>query len=232
MASAVQPGQFVMVRCGKENLLRRPLSIHRLDKKTGKLALLVSVVGKGTNWLSKCQAGDKIDIVGPLGSGLFTFPGAHNLLLLAGGIGIAPLCFLAEVALDRGCSVILLWGASTAAKLCPSHLLPTGIKYITATEDGTGGKKGVLTDLLPDFIGWADQICACGPSSMYRAIAKQNRRLLRPKPIQVSLEVRMGCGLGVCYGCTVKTKTGLKQICKDGPVFGLDNIIWDELVDI
>ena len=122
----------------------------------------------------------------------------------------------------------LLLGASTATQLYPGNLLPAKIEVVTTTEDGTGGKKGVITDLLPDFAGWADQIFACGPMPMYRAISVQNQPL-KAKPFQVSLEVRMGCGRGVCYGCTVKTKSGLKQVCKDGPVFELDDILWDEL---
>ncbi|GAH70538.1 unnamed protein product, partial [marine sediment metagenome] len=135
--------------------------------------------------------------------------------------------FLAQQALSQGQAVTLLLGASTAPQLYPQHLLPPEVKLVTATEDGTAGKKGMITDLLPDFTGWADQIFACGPGSMYQTMTKQ--KLLTTKPVQVSLEVRMGCGLGVCYGCTVKTKSGLKQVCQDGPVFNLDDILWEEL---
>ena len=227
IASEAQPGQFVMVHCGKECLLRRPLSIHQLADGT-KLAFLFTVVGKGTQWLAQCQAGDNIDILGPLGNGYAINPQSHNLLLLAGGMGIAPLCFLTQQALNQGRSVRLLLGASTATQLYPSKLLPAKTEVVTATEDGTGGRKGVIIDLLPDFAGWADQIFACGPMPMYRAISVQNQPL-KAKSVQVSLEMRMGCGRGVCYGCTVKTKNGLKQVCKDGPVFELDDIIWDEL---
>ncbi|MBA7630801.1 Dihydroorotate dehydrogenase B (NAD(+)), electron transfer subunit [subsurface metagenome] len=227
IASEAQPGQFVMVHCGKECQLRRPLSIHQLADGT-KFAFLFTVVGKGTQWLAQCQAGDNIDILGPLGNGYAINPQSRNLLLLAGGMGIAPLCFLTQQALNQGRSVRLLLGASTATQVYPGNLLPSEAEIIIATEDGTGGKKGVLTDLLPDFAGWADQIFACGPMPMYRAIAVRNQ-LLKAKSVQVSLEVRMGCGRGVCYGCTVQTKNGLKQVCKDGPVFELDDILWDEL---
>jgi len=124
----------------------------------------------------------------------------------------------------------LLLGASTAAQLYPTHLLPPKIKLITTTEDGSAGKKGLVTDLLPEYVDGADQVFACGPMPMYRDMALKNQEL-KPdgKPVQISLEVRMGCGLGVCYGCTIKTKNGLKQVCKDGPVFDLDDILWDEL---
>jgi dihydroorotate dehydrogenase electron transfer subunit len=227
LAPPAQPGQFVMVRCGEglEYQLRRPLSIHQLDRK--KLALLFNVVGKGTHWLSQCQAGDEIDLLGVLGNSYSVHPGSHNLLMVAGGIGIAPLIFLAQQVLNRGYSVTLLLGAPTATQLHPRHLLPSEVKLVTATEDGTGGKKGMITDLLPHFTRGADQIFACGPLPMYQTMARMPE--LKNKPVQISLEVRMGCGLGICYGCTVKTKSGLRQVCQDGPVFDLEDIIWEEL---
>ena len=231
IAPTAQPGQFIMVHCGEEYLLRRPLSIHQLadGNKKAKLAFLFTVVGKGTHWLSQRQAGDNIDLLGPLGNGYSIHPASHNLLLVAGGIGIAPLCFLAQAAINQGRSVRLLLGATTATQLYPERFLPGDIELVIATEDGTTGKKGIITDFLPDFAGWADQIFACGPTSMYHTMAAQKQQLLKTKPVQISLEVRMGCGRGVCYGCTVKTKSGLRQVCKDGPVFDLEDILWDEL---
>jgi dihydroorotate dehydrogenase electron transfer subunit len=226
IASSALPGQFVMVCCGEETLLRRPLSIHQIDKT--KLALLFNVVGRGTRWLSQRKSGDKIDLFGPLGSGFSVLPTSRNLLLAAGGIGIAPLAFLAQEAVKQKHTIKLLMGAPTARQLYPRHLLPPEIELITATEDGTAGEKGMLTDILPEFTGWADQAFACGPMPMYKAMVAQSHKHLK-KPVQISLEMRMGCGLGVCYGCTVKTKNGLKQVCKDGPVFDLEDILWDEL---
>ena len=230
IAREAQPGQFVMVRCGKECTLPRPFSIHQVNDE-GDMALFFAVWkdGKGTSWLSQRQVGENIDLLGPLGNGFSINPTSQNLLLVAGGIGIAPLFFLADEALNKGYPVTLLLGAATAAQLYPRHWLPSEAKLITTTEDGTNGQKGMITDLLPDFIGWADQIFACGPTPMYRNMATKHHQLLKHKPVQISLEVRMGCGLGVCYGCTVKTKSGLKQVCKDGPVFDLDDILWDEL---
>ncbi len=229
IASTAQPGQFVMVRCGEETLLRRPLSIHQLADETGrtKLALLFTVVGKGTYWLSQRQAGDNIDLLGPLGNSYAIHPSSHNLLLLAGGIGIAPLCFLAQRAISQGHSVRLLLGASTASQLYPGYLLPPETELVTTTEDGSAGTKGMITDITPDFISGADQIFACGPNPMYRDIATRNQPLI--KPVQISLEMRMGCGFGTCFSCTLKTKSGLKQVCRDGPVFDLDDILWDKL---
>ena len=228
VASKTKPGQFVMVRCGEECVLPRPFSIHQVND--GSIALFFNVWkdGKGTSWLARRKIDDNIDLLGPLGNDYSIHPESHKLLLLAGGIGIAPLYFLAQEAKRKQCSVILIHGASKATHLYPRHLLPPEAELVLTTEDGTAGKKGMITDLLPDFVGWADQVFACGPIAMYKSMATQ--KLLKAKPVQVSLEVRMGCGRGVCYGCTVKTKGGLKQVCTDGPVFELDDVIWDELV--
>ncbi len=225
IAQSAKPGQFVMVHCGEDTLLRRPFSLHQLEGN--RLALLFKVVGRGTRWLSQRQAGDNLDLLGPLGNGYTIYPDSKNLLLVAGGIGVAPLVFLAQQAPKLGCSATLLLGAQTASQLYPQRLLPSGIELIIATEDGSAGKMGMITDLLPDYIDWADQVFTCGPTSMYQTMATQ--KLLKKKPVQISLEIMMGCGLGVCYGCTIKTKNGLKQVCKDGPIFDLDDILWEEL---
>jgi len=216
------------VRCGDrlDPLLRRPLSIHQVaDRK--QVAFLFNVVGRGTDWLSQRQEGDSLDILGPLGKGFSIQPASRRLLLVAGGVGIAPLVFAAEKAVAEGRSVTLLIGAKNASSLYPSHLLPSSINLVTATEDGSAGKKGMATRFMADFSNHADQILTCGPTSMYETIAAQSQ--LEGKSIQVSLEVRMGCGRGVCYGCTIKTKNGLRQVCQDGPVFELGEVLWGEL---
>ncbi|MBI2831534.1 MAG: dihydroorotate dehydrogenase electron transfer subunit [Chloroflexi bacterium] len=228
ISSSAKPGQYVMVRCddGLEYLLRRPLTIHQTERH--RIALLFAVVGKGTAWLSQRKTGENIDLLGPLGNGYSVEAKTRQLLLVAGGMGIAPLRYLAQEALRRGSSVTLLLGAQTASCLYPVNLVPMGIKLGVATDDGSAGTNGLVTSLLPDYIDRADQVFVCGPLPMYREMYKRRDTLLKGKPVQVSLEVRMACGLGVCYGCTVKTKRGLKQVCKDGPVFGLDDVLWDE----
>ncbi len=229
IALEAKPGQFVMVSCGGECVLPRPFSIHQVNNDDVALFFAVWEGGKGTRWLSQRHKGDTVEMLGPLGKGFFIDPASKNLLLVAGGIGIAPLCFLAQQALNQGHSVRLLLGAATATQLYPRHLLPPQVDFIIATEDGTVGQKGMITNLLADFVDLADQIFACGPVAMYREMHVQREKLLKVKPTQVSLEMRMGCGHGVCYGCTIKTKGGLKQVCKDGPIFNLDDILWDEL---
>jgi dihydroorotate dehydrogenase electron transfer subunit len=233
IADMTRPGQFVMVRCGEDTLLRRPISVHRVDGD--RLALLVTVVGKGTRWLSERKKGEKIDIFGPMGNGFTLHPDADNLLLVAGGIGIAPLVFLADRALADGKKVTFITGACSADCLLPvsssQHLFNAGmmaasINVINATEDGSEGFKGMATDLIPHYLDGIDQVFACGPVEMYRTMAEMPE--LEGKAVQVSLEIMMGCGIGVCYGCTIRTKKGLKQVCKDGPVFDIEEIVWEK----
>ena len=228
IAALAQPGQFVMVRCseGYERLLRRPLSMHRVDPlhSPERLALLFAVVGGGTHWLAQRKEGDTIDLTGPLGHGFVIDPASRNLLLVAGGVGIAPLVALGEAAIKNGFEVTLIQGAATRAQLYPADKLPAEVTVLSVTEDGSAGRKGIVTDFLPELCEKADQIFACGPVPMYQAMAAQEA--LRGKRAQVSLEARMGCGLGYCYGCTVETQTGLALVCKDGPVFDLGGISW------
>ena len=228
IASKSRPGQFITVRCGADPILRRPLSIHRVDDPN-HLSMLFAVVGRGTLWLSQRQKGETLDLLGPLGNGFSIEPSSRKLLLVAGGIGIAPLAFLAHKAIVQKKSLTLLLGARTKDGLYPKKVLPSGIELITTTEDGSYGEKGKVTDILSRYSGWADQIYACGPLAMYKAIANQRQQWQKKKPVQVSLEVRLGCGIGACFGCSIKTKNGMKQVCRDGPVFNLDEVILEEV---
>ncbi|MFC1991186.1 dihydroorotate dehydrogenase electron transfer subunit [Chloroflexota bacterium] len=221
IASEARPGQFVMVNCGEDTLLPRPLSIHHRDGD--KIALLSRVAGKGTQRLSEQKNGDSINLFGPLGNGFSLSPDSKNILLVAGGIGIAPLYYLAQEASKRGVSVTLLYGTPDKSR----YPLPAEIKEIKATDDGSVGYHGLVTDLIPKHATQADQVFACGPVGMYRAMAQMPE--LKNKPVQVSLEIGMACGRGICYGCTIKTRQGLRRVCEDGPVFNLDDILWDEL---
>ncbi|MHC1578750.1 MAG: dihydroorotate dehydrogenase electron transfer subunit [Dehalococcoidia bacterium] len=239
IAAVVQPGQFVTVRCG-DFTLRRPFSVHQVSSH--EIALLLKVTGKGSLWLSQRQTGDKIDVLGPLGKGFTLGPKSKNLLLVAGGVGTAPLVFLMQRASSRY-QITLLHGTSTAAqvyafssagkKRSTLAALPKGVRFIPVTEDGSMGRRGRATDVLPEFLDWADQVYACGPVDMYKAMAAMSFQAkqdnLKLKECQVSLEVRMGCGFGACYGCTINTRKGPRQVCRDGPVFELDDIIWQEV---
>jgi dihydroorotate dehydrogenase electron transfer subunit len=228
IASLAHPGQYVMVRCGEgyDMPLRRPLGIHRISRDG--ISLLYSVVGRGTEWLSQRKAGELVDLLGPLGNGFEIYPSSRNLLLVAGGVGVAPLLALAEKAIAEGLSVKLLIGEKSSTKIYPERLLPSGIKPLITTEDGSLGQKGMVTDILPQFVSEADQVFICGPLAMYRAIAKMGKKLGN-KPTQVVLETVMGCGVGACLSCSIETKRGRKLVCKDGPVFEFGDILWDKM---
>jgi dihydroorotate dehydrogenase electron transfer subunit len=229
IAAEARPGQFVMVACGDDTFLPRPFSLHRVDG--GQIALLFKVVGKGTAWLSKRKKGETLDIFGPLGNGFIINPESQNLMLVGGGIGIAPLCFLADVALAEGKKVTIIQGARSAGGLLPiscsqktfeKGVMPASLEVLNCTEDGSEGFRGLATGLMPHYLKNIDQVCACGPAAMYRTMAQMPE--LKGKNVQLSLEIMMGCGTGVCYGCTIKTKKGLKQVCQDGPVFGMGEV--------
>jgi len=236
IASTTVPGQFVMVFCrnqgGDVPLLRRPLSIHRVDGD--RMALLYAVVGQGTRWLSHRKPGDQVDILGPLGNNFTIDVDSKKLLLVAGGIGIATTVALADFALDRGYIVTLLIGSRSALHMYPEDQLDravsTGLNVVVVTEDGSKGRKGMVTGALSDLAAGADQIYACGPLPMYRAISG-DIDILAGKPAQVCLEQMMGCGWGVCYGCTIETKNGLQKVCQDGPIFDIKDVMWNSVVD-
>jgi dihydroorotate dehydrogenase electron transfer subunit len=214
-----------MVRCGPETTLPRPFSVHRVNDDGIALFYAVREGGRGTEWLSQQKSGASVSIFGPLGNGFVLPPTPKNLLLVAGGTGIAPLYFLARQAMKNNRKVTLLYGTVDKNR----YPVPD-IDVVAATEDGSVGEKGLVIDLLPRFAEKADQVFACGPMPMYRDMFRRRKELkLEGKSVPISLEVRMGCGVGVCYGCTVKTKHGLKQVCKDGPIFELEEILWDEL---
>jgi dihydroorotate dehydrogenase electron transfer subunit len=227
ISSAAKPGQFIMVSCN-DYLLRRPLAIHQVNQTKEAFAVLFAVCGKGTTWLSKQQPGTELSMLGPLGNGFSLAPEAQNILLVAGGLGIAPIRFVAQSAREAGKSVILLQGASTASCVYPANNLPEQVKCHIATEDGSCGAHCLVTDMLGDYIEWAEQILACGPNVMYHPIAARNNRLSSARPFQISLETRMGCGFGACYGCSIKTAAGMKKVCHDGPVFDYYEIVWDK----
>jgi dihydroorotate dehydrogenase electron transfer subunit len=221
-------GQFLMVRCGEgyDPLLPRPMSFHRF-RRTGderQFAMLFDIRGRGTEWLACREASDAIDIFGPLGRGFAVDKASQNLLLVAGGIGVAALVALADEAVADGRSVTLLQGAKTAARLFPTALLPPEVEVVTATDDGTAGYHGPVTELLAQHLPWADQVFACGPTPMFRAMAAVVRQEASRKPVQALLEERMACGTGVCYSCAVFTRRGVRLVCKDGPRFELREV--------
>jgi len=249
LLSGAAPGQFLMLRCAEplgaggetfdgaflldDPLLPRAMSYHRLRRgKDGpEFSVLYEVVGRGTAWLARRRPGDLVYAWGPLGRGYSLRGPGQNLLLVAGGIGIAPLVWLAEEAVARGRSVVVLDGARDARGVFPAELMPSEVEVLVTTEDGSLGRRGRVTDVLLEYYEWADQVFACGPNPMFAAIAELLRahegpgRARRRKPVQALLESPMGCGTGICYGCAVFDRRGRPRlVCKDGPRFELREI--------
>jgi len=227
VARGASPGRFLMLHCSDslDPLLPRPMSFHRFRQRGGErqFAILYDVRGRGTLWLSQRRPGDELTVFGPLGRGFAPGPGA-NLLLVAGGLGIAALVALADEAVAQGRSVTLLQGARTADRLLPASHLPLEVEVVTATDDGSRGHHGPVTDLLPHYLDWADEVFACGPNAMFQSMAEVRRQRASRKPMQVLLEEHMGCGTGICYGCAVFTRRGVRLVCKDGPRFNIREI--------
>ncbi len=235
LAASARPGNFLHVHTAPSLTLRRPFSVHLV--KGNDIHILFRIRGKGTRFLSALEKGDSLDIIGPLGNGfIYKDAGRYDrIYLVAGGIGVAPLVFLGqEIAgqllknkTDRISAII---GAPSRNELLgKSDFTRCGIKVITATEDGSCGRKGMCVDALSRELqknaGRKERIriYACGPEAMFKAIAET----VAPYDnidCQVSYEQFMGCGIGVCLGCAIETKNGYKRVCKDGPVFDLFNI--------
>jgi dihydroorotate dehydrogenase electron transfer subunit len=211
-------------------LLPRPMSYHRVRVGTEgpEWAILYDVVGRGTAWLAHRGPGDRIYGWGPLGVGYKIGRGSKNLLLVGGGIGIAPLVWLADEAIAQGRNVTIVIGARDAGHVFPASLLPHEAEVIVATDDGSAGRKGFATEPFAELLDWCDQAFACGPTPMFRAMADVARRSKARRSVQVLLEERMGCGTGICYGCAVQIRVrggrAMKLVCKDGPRFEVRDV--------
>jgi dihydroorotate dehydrogenase electron transfer subunit len=243
------PGQFLMLRCADplpeagapksgadltdDPLLPRAMSYHRLRQGANgtEFSILYDVVGRGTAWLAKREPEDEIFAWGPLGRGYSLRNAGQNLLLVGGGIGIAPLLWLADEAVAKGKSVVLIDGARDVHGVFPAELIPAEAEVVVTTQDGSAGRQGLVTDVFLDYFGWADSVLACGPNPMFAALAEVLRkhegpgRMRRRKPVQALLESPMGCGTGICYGCAVMDRRGEPRlVCKEGPRFELRDI--------
>lgn len=228
----VRSGQFVEILCrghgSWDPLLRRPYSIFAVDAAASTFTVLARPYGRGSAWLCAQPSGVALDVLGPLGSPFTIAEKSRNLLLIAGGVGAAPLVMLAGDAARRGLSVTYLLGGMTADALLEPRYLPDAVEYVVATDDGTHGHRGFVTDLVGPYVPWADQVFACGPQAMLGSLRREvlaHRFGDRPT-VQVSVERAMACGVGACLGCVVETTRGMKPSCVDGPVFDMDEVIW------
>ena len=254
LAGGCRAGQFVHVRTPDYSglVLRRPFSVNTVDRPTGTVTIHFRITGKGTEWMARARPGERLEVLGPLGRPFEVSPRTQHVLLVAGGLGMAGVRALADEALSAGRRVTLLFGASGAAEVYPTSLLPDEVEYVVATDDGSLGHRGYVTDLVPAYEAWADQAFACGPQPMLAALARlargrderlgvarlgRKRRRIPAAPggtpqarrrawLQVSMEQNMGCAVGACLGCVVHGVDGPVRVCREGPVFAAGEIDW------
>lgn len=233
ITNIAKPGQFIEIRVNDdiEPFLRRPISIHNIDKENEILEFIFQVKGKGTTILSCKTEGDLIDIVGPLGHGTFEYENYQNLAIIGGGIGVFPLYELAKSARKEGKSVNTYLGFRSKGLVVLEEEFKNVSNNLTlTTDDGSYSKKGFAIDFLRKDIedGKIHSIYACGPLPMLKAV--RNLALEKNIPCQISLEELMACGLGVCLGCAVKTAQSpietleYVHVCKQGPVFKAEDV--------
>jgi len=246
IARRAEPGQFVHLRpaWGTDPLLPRPFSVHRLRSASKEAAegfsILYRVCGRGTSRMTRLRPGDGVQVLGPLGRGFSVDPFAGRSFLLAGGMGAAPLLFLAQRGLATGAfsrdRCELVYGARTGAELAALEAFEAlGITVSTATDDGSRGFHGTATALLDRRMEQAEgpfRVFAVGPEAMYRAL--QDRLPAGGVRCEISVERRMACGLGVCRSCVLRVRgaggeVAFRDACRTGPVFPLEAVCFDEL---
>ena len=236
-------------------VLRRPFSLNTADPATGIVTIHFRVIGRGTDWFTRLRPGDAIDLLGPLGRPFEVDPRSRHLLLVAGGLGIAGVRMLADEAIRDGRQVTLLFGAASAREVYPSSLLPDEVEYIVATDDGSLGHHGYVTDLVPEYEGWADQAFACGPAADARgagaaggrpagaarrrqARSQARRRQGRPGRLAGRATEGVPPGLdGAEHGLRGRGVPRLRRdehvaaspqrVCREGPVFAAEEIAWE-----
>ena len=224
MAEQARAGQFVNLKCGDGLLLRRPISICRAEN--GKLNVVFEVRGEGTAWLARRRAGEELDVLGPLGHG-FTYP-QGKVLVAGGGIGVPPMLYTALHAPDGAVACLGFRGADKAMLV---REFQEGCQQVyLASDDGSLGRRGFVADVVDQALAEHPDIravLACGPRIMLKTVYAAAQK--HGVACQVSMEERMGCGIGACLVCACKTAGGAyRHVCKDGPVFDAREVSWDE----
>ena len=213
-----KPGGFVNIRLDGL-FLRRPISVY--DSEPGRLAILYKVVGRGTEQLAGMKPGETLDVLTGLGNGSDLSKSGDTPLLLGGGVGVPPLYLLAKQLIAQGKQVRAVLGFNTAEEVFgEAEFRALGCAVTVTTADGSCGVKGFVTDALPEEYSY---FYTCGPEPMLRAVYRATKT-----PGQFSFEERMGCGFGACMGCSCKTITGYKRICREGPVLEKEEILWED----
>lgn len=223
----VLPGQFVEVKVegSPETFLRRPISINYYDKALNQLWLLVAMVGEGTRTLGRLKVGDKLNLVFPLGNGFSPVQQeGEKVLLVGGGVGVAPLLQYGRYLKENGAKPVFLLGARSAKDLLELDLFRSIADVYITTEDASEGEKGFVTQHSILQSEKFDRISVCGPKPMMVNVARYAKQT--DTPCEVSLENMMACGLGACLCCVEKTVKGNVCVCKEGPVFNINQLTW------
>ena len=216
-AAITAPGQFVNIALDGQ-YLRRPVSV--CDLEDGRLTLIYKVVGQGTAQMARIAPGEKLDLLTGLGNGYDLSKSGERPLLLGGGVGVPPLYLLARRLIEQGKYVTAVLGFNTKSEVfCEEEFRALGADVTVTTADGSYGRKGFVTDALPAEYSY---FYTCGPEPMLRAVYRATET-----DGQFSFEERMGCGFGACMGCSCKTVTGYKRICREGPVLEKGEILWN-----
>lgn len=228
MLEGIVPGQFANILINKSStiFLRRPFSIYRVDYKCNTISFLIKSIGEGTKKLSNSAVGEIISVIFPLGQGFTNPQNISKVLLVGGGVGVAPLLLLAEKLSDSGHEVHILLGARNVDDLVELDVFSKFGTIHTTTEDGTHGTKGFVTShsIMIEYLKTFQKIYTCGPEPMMKAVAKLAR--INQINCEVSLENTMACGYGVCLCCVTETTEGHRCVCTDGPVFDIKQLKW------
>lgn len=227
LAKTAVPGQFVHI-LPKGSTLRRPISICEIDAEQETLTIVFEVKGEGTKNISQQNPGETMDVLGPLGHGFTLLPDAKKVVLVGGGIGNPPMLSLANV---YGQKAVAICGYRSASIVTlQKEFAASGAKTILCTDDGTAGRKGLVTQCLEEelCISGGDMVYACGPRPMLKHVAEVAKKY--NIPCEVSMEERMGCGIGACLVCACQLeregKSVMGHVCKDGPVFCAEEVVW------
>lgn len=222
----MSPGQFVEVRVDNSptTFLRRPISINFVDEQNNELWLLVAAFGEGTRHLAQLQSNEKLNCLLPLGNGFSTPSPQEESLLIGGGVGVAPLLYLAQEIKNKGGNPTMLLGARNKNDMVELDCFRKYGNVLITTEDGSEGEKGFVTNHSILTEKRFDKIYSCGPKPMMMAVARYANKA--NIDCEVSLENLMACGLGACLCCVEKTIEGNLCVCKEGPVFNINKLLW------
>jgi dihydroorotate dehydrogenase electron transfer subunit len=232
IARTIEPGQFIHMKVpGMDGrILRRPFSVYAADADAGVLRILYQVVGKGSAHMTTLAPGrvDAFSLLGPMGNPWSVPEGAKRVLFVLGGVGAAPLAMFGQQLVQAGVALDVCMGAQTqgALVLKDHYERVVGVKPLCATDDGSFGHAGFVTQPAADMLAQNayDLVCSCGPEPLMRIVADLAAQA--GVPCQVSLEKRMACGIGACLSCVVDTVDGRKRSCVDGPVFDAGKVVW------